>query len=55
MHKKENNPNYTYMTVGSQIDIMTQERDLGVIVKIPWKHQLCGQNSKKTAREQIIV
>lgn len=35
MHKKENNPNCTYMTVGSQIDIMTQERDLGVIVKIP--------------------
>lgn len=55
MHKKENNPNCTYVTMGSQIDIMTKERDLGVIVQIPWKHQLCGQNSKKMNREQIIV
>lgn len=54
MHKKENNPNCTYMMMGSQID-MTQERDLGVIIKISLKHQLCGQNSKKMNREQITV
>lgn len=55
MRKKENNPNCTYMTMGSQIDAMTQEGDLGIGVKIPWKHQLCSQNSKKRDREQVIV
>lgn len=33
MHKKENSPNCTYMAMGSQTDIITQERDLGGIVK----------------------
>lgn len=55
MHKKENSPNCTYMATSSQIDNITQERDLGVIVKTPWKHHLCGQNSTRMDREQSIV